>query len=97
MQLKERQTTDEGSIGTYVVCSPFNGAFFGLNGDRPIDFGSLMLAAFLFHRYLLQRGAICRRFFSCTSSEGLELESDYRNEGRTCNKKTLTDQASEGQ
>jgi hypothetical protein len=54
----------------------------------------LMLAAFLFHRYLLQRGAICRRFFSCTSSEGLELESDYRNEGRSRKEKSPTDQSS---
>jgi hypothetical protein len=49
MQLKGRQTTDEGSMGTYVVCSPFNSAFFGLDADRPIDFGSLMLATFFFH------------------------------------------------
>jgi hypothetical protein len=50
MQLKARQTTDEGSMGTYVVCSPFNSAFFGLNGDRPTDFASLILAALFSHR-----------------------------------------------
>jgi hypothetical protein len=51
MQLKRRQTTDEGSIGTYVVCKPFNSAFFALNSDRPTDFSSLMLAALFLHRW----------------------------------------------
>jgi hypothetical protein len=70
MQFKGRQTTDEGAIGTYVVCSPFNGTFFGLNGDRPTDFGSLMLAA----DYFLKS-------FSRAFLEGLKLFSNYRNEG----------------
>jgi hypothetical protein len=52
MQLKGRQTTNESSIGTYVVCGPFNGAFFGLNGNRPIDSGPGMLASFFFHNCL---------------------------------------------
>jgi hypothetical protein len=52
IQIKGRQATDESSIETYVVCGPFNGAFFGLNGNRPIDSGPGMLASFFFHNYL---------------------------------------------
>jgi hypothetical protein len=88
MQLKGRQATYESSIGTYVVCGPFNGAFFGLNGDRPIDSGPGMLASFLFHNCLSKHEDDFLKNFFFYFLEGLEADSNYRNVGRRCNKKS---------
>jgi hypothetical protein len=87
MQIKGRQATDESSIGTYVVCGPFHGAFFGLNSNSPIDSGPGMLASFFFHNCLSKHEDVFLENSFSYFLEGLEPNSNYRNEGQRCNKK----------
>ena len=66
MQLKGRQTADEGPVRTYVVCNTFNSTFYGLNGYRPTDFGSKILAPFLFNTCTLFSETISQKILRLT-------------------------------